>query len=366
MDDFFVHKRPSRWLWIAAVWLGVGLIDASQTVFPMQALGMHHAWVKLFVTVVASWLPWALVTPLVIRLGRRYPPFRNAPVRALFIHMGAAAGIGLIYSAWNTALERLLDPWAEPQPPGTFLSVWLLRFSYIFLTSMIVYGFIVAITFVVDSKERLARQQTEAARLNEQLANAQLAALRRQMEPHFMFNTLNAISGLVRDHRNDAAVHMIVGLSDFLRRAVENSNRPRVALAEEVEYLQRYLDIQQVRFAERLRVTVDIPAELLEVPVPNLILQPLLENAIKHGIAKRVEGGSIRVEGSRSHGRLTLKVHNEGPPLSPDWEAQQTGTGISNLRSRLQILYGPRFEFMLRNSAAGGVEVLISLPLEEA
>src|SRR6202790_194860 len=135
------------------------------------------------------------------------------------------------------------------------------------------------------------------------------------MEPHFMFNTLNAISGLVRDNRNDAAVSMIVGLSDFLRRAVEDSNRPQVALAEEVEYLRRYLDIQKIRFADRLQVSVDIPAELLQAPVPNLILQPLVENAIKHGIAKRVAGGAIRVAGARRNGNLCLSVYNDGPSL---------------------------------------------------
>ena len=136
---------------------------------------------------------------------------------------------------------------------------------------------------------------TETARLNEELSKAQLAALRRQMEPHFMFNTLNSIAGLVRDHRNDAAVSMIVGLSEFLRRASEDSHRSQVTLAEEVEYLQRYVDIQKVRFGERLRVSVDIPADLLDAQVPNLLLQPLVENAIKHGVAKRVVGGNVRV-----------------------------------------------------------------------
>ena len=143
---------------------------------------------------------------------------------------------------------------------------------------------------------------TETARLNEELSKAQLAALRGQMEPHFMFNTLNSIAALVRDQRNDAAVSMIVGLSEFLRRASEDSHRSQVTLAEEVEYLQRYVDIQKVRFGERLRVSVDIQAELLDAQVPNLLLQPLVENAIKHGVAKRVTGGTIRVSW-RAQGR---------------------------------------------------------------
>src|SRR5262249_10527939 len=152
------------------------------------------------------------------------------------------------------------------------------------------------------------RQATETARLNEELSKAQLAALRRQMEPHFMYNTLNAIAGLVRDHNNGAAVNMIVGLSEFLRRASENSHRSQVALQEEVEYLQRYVEIQKVRFGDRLQVSVDIPPELMRAQVPNLLLQPLVENAIKHGIARRVAGGSVRVAGVCHNGSLCLSV----------------------------------------------------------
>ena len=139
----------------------------------------------------------------------------------------------------------------------------------------------------------MARQATETARLNEELSRAQLASLRQQIEPHFMFNTLNSIAGLVREQRNDSAVSMIVGLSEFLRRATQDSHRSQVTLEEEVEYLQRYLDIQKLRFGEHLQVSVDIPPEMLHAQVPNLLLQPLVENAIKHGIARGVGGGAV-------------------------------------------------------------------------
>ena len=363
MDEPRTGARSTRWLGIAAIWFGIGLIDASQTVFPMRAQGMHHAWVRLFVTLVVSWLPWALATPVVIGLGRRYPLFHQSSPKAVSAHLGAVAAIGLIFAAWGALLEILLNPWAQSEPPGPFTELWLSKFSYGLLTSMIVYAFIVAMTAVMEARERIARQQTETARLDEKLSKAQLNALRQQMEPHFMFNTLNAISGLVRDNRNDEAVTMIVGLSEFLRRAAEDSPRPLVALAEEVEYLRRYLDIQKIRFAERLQVSVDVPAELLELAVPSLILQPLVENAIKHGIARRAEGGVIRVAGSRSNDRLSLTVSNSGPRLPAGWVAKQAGIGLSNLRARLEILYGTRFELNLRSQEAGGVEVLVSLPV---
>ncbi|MGH9642844.1 MAG: sensor histidine kinase, partial [Terriglobales bacterium] len=220
-------------------------------------------------------------------------------------------------------------------------------------------------TYVLDSLERMARQMTETARLNEELSKAQLAALRRQMEPHFMFNTLNSIAALVRDQRNAAAVNMIVGVSEFLRRATEDSHRAQVTLAEEVEYLQRYLDLQRVRFGDRLQVRIDIPAELLSALVPNLLLQPLVENAVKHGIAKRVAGGRVQVSGRRTDDNMRLSVYNDGSTLPPDWQATGTGVGLANLRTRLQILHGMDSTLELRRVDVGGAEVVVTLPFRE-
>jgi two-component system, LytTR family, sensor kinase len=366
MDSPSRTARSSNRLWIAAIWIGVGLIDAGETVFPMRAQGMHHDWVRLFATIVVSWLPWALATPWVIYLARRYPAFQVPAARTLSIHIGALAVIGLVAAAWEAALTFFLDPWSQTKPMDPFITLWLSKFSYGLLSSVIVYGFIAALTMVVDSRERMARQLTETSRLNEQLSRARLGALRQQMEPHFMFNTLNAIAGLVRDNRNDSAVGMIVGLSDFLRRAADNSNRPLVELSEEVEYLTRYLEIQQVRFAERLQVQMDIPPSLLRASVPNLILQPLVENAIKHGISRLAKGGTIRVTGTRVDDRLRLSVYNDGPHLPAGGDATCAGIGLSNLRARLDILYGTGCELELRNLSAGGVEVQVLLPFKES
>jgi len=227
---------------------------------------------------------------------------------------------------------------------------------------LLLYAAILAISYILDARERLMREQTETARLNEQLSKAQLDALRRQIEPHFLFNTLNAIAGLVREKRNEAAVSMIAGLSDFLRRVLDDSNRQQVPLGEEMEFLKKYLDIQKLRFAERLDLKMDVPEELLDAQVPSLILQPMVENAVKHGIAKRVQGGAIRISAFRSNGRLTLSVYNDGPKLPLDWEKTHSGIGISNVRTRLQGLYGDGFELNMKNQEPGGVEVSVSVP----
>jgi hypothetical protein len=356
---------PIRWRWIAALWCAGGLFDASQAVLILRfAHGSHQSWLPVFATEMATWLPWALATPWIIGLARRHPFIRGTTLRTVAVHVAAFATIGAVAEGWTATLQVLFNPWGNRQPPD-FWDSWSTTLLYHVLIFLIAYALILTVTYLMDSRDRVARQMTETARLNEELSRAQLAALRRQMEPHFMFNALNSIAGLVRDHRNEAAVSMIVGLSEFLRRSSEDSHRSQVTLAEEVEYLQRYVDIQQVRFGERLRVSVDIPADLLDVQIPVLLLQPLVENAIKHGIATRVAGGNIRVTGTRKDGNLLLSVYNDGPSFKDDWQTHGTGVGLANLRTRLQILHGEESGLQMRRAGTDGVEVIVTLPLKE-
>lgn len=357
-------RKPARWVWIASIWLGIGLFTAGQNVLVMRSEGMHHAWTELFIAMLLSWLAWALATPLVLRLGRLYPlGFR--PVSTWLTHVAACAAIGLASAAWWAWLDESLNPLASSPGPGPFLSLWVDSFYNAIPQSLFLYAALLAICYILDSRDRLIRQQIETARLNEQLSKAQLDSLRHQIEPHFLFNTLNAIAGLVREKRNDGAVSMIVGLSDFLRKVVADSNRQQVPLGEEMEFLQTYLDIQEVRFAGRLQVCVNVPKELFPAHVPSLILQPMVENALKHGIAKRAQGGMIRIAAARSSGILTLSVYNDGPALPADWEKAHSGIGISNARTRLRCLYGDAFDFTMRNQEPDGVEVSVSVPFRE-
>jgi signal transduction histidine kinase len=359
------RARTPRWLWIAAIWCAGALFDASQTVLIMHAEGKHQPWPPLFAIELAGWLPWALATPLIVGLARRYPLAQGIRLATLGVHFAAFAGVSAVAETWSAWLQVLFNPWGNRRWP-TFADTWSTTLLWQILTFLIAYALILTVTYLVDARDRITRQVTETARLNEELSRAQLAALRRQMEPHFMYNTLNSIAGLVRDRRNDAAVSMIVGLSEFLRRASEDSHRAQVTLAEEVEYLERYLEIQKVRFGERLQVSLDIPAELLGAQVPNLLLQPLVENAIKHGVSKRVAGGSVRVTGACCNGSLCLSVYNDGPNFPADWQMRRSGVGIDNLRTRMQILHGSQSDLQLRRVDAGGVEVIVTLPLTEA
>jgi LytS/YehU family sensor histidine kinase len=273
---------------------------------------------------------------------------------------------GLVFAAWTAGLEVLLNPWLEAPAPRLLAPLVLSKFLDHAVSFLILYVSIVAIGYAIDSRERLALHETETAHLNELLTRAQLDALRRQIEPHFLFNTLNGIAALVREERSAAAVETIADLSDLLRRVTECSASHEVALGEEMKFLHKYLDIQKLRFADRLRLSVDVPAELLSAQVPSLLLQPIVENSIKHGISKRAHGGRVRIGAFRSDRVLTLNVYNDGPKLAPDSGALQAGTGIFNIQARLRSLYGNAFSLTMRNEEPHGVEVSISLPFREA
>ncbi len=354
------QQKSSSWRYIALAWLAVALFDASQTVFVMRAEGMHHAWAILFFVRLVSWFVWALATPGVYALMRRFP---LSPIRPLpwLVHATACLAMGALSAAWIALLESTFDPWQAAHGPPAFIDVWIGNFFGGMLGDAILYGGILALRAIIDARGRLAQQQADSARLNELLAQAQLAALRLQLEPHFMFNSLNAITGLIREGRNDEAVSMIASMSELLRRVTDRSERQFVALEEEAAFLGKYLDIQGVRFADRLRCHLDIPDELKAARVPDLILQPLVENAIKHGIARQVKGGEVRINAVRDGEILILRVYNDGPALREDY---QSGVGLNNAKRRLAALYGDASALTLQNQAPGGVLASISLPYQ--
>lgn len=356
--------RSSPWLWIPALWIGFGLLEAMESTIAMHAEGMHHPWGKLFLSDVCEFLPWLLITAPIMRLNRRLPITNWRSFKTWLAHLSVFAVTNIGWSACIAALQFFLNPYGKPGPPKPFHALWFQTAIDEILSTFILYGAIIAVDTVLDSRARLSRQQAETARLNEQLSKAQLDALRRQIEPHFLFNTLNSVSALVREHRNDAAVMMIAGLSDFLRRLLADPSRQQVPLAEEMEFAQKYLDIQKVRFVDRLQLDIDVPSDLLVAQVPTLILQLMVENAIKHGIAKRAQGGLVRISAARTNGSLTLSVYNDGPNI-PAGNVASSGIGLSNMRTRLQGLYGDAFVLDMHNLQPGGVEVSVSVPFIE-
>jgi two-component system, LytTR family, sensor kinase len=363
--SYLRHAFTRHSWWISVAWVAVGVVTATQVVVGMAALGMRQNWATLFFTTAACWLIWVAATPVILWLSRRFPLMGAGNWRNIPVHVAAALLISFARIAWSAALEWAVNPLqVEPHPHyrATFLVMIYMQFH----TGLIIYAATVAIDNIVDYVRRLARGEAEAARLTGELSKAQFEALSRQLEPHFLFNTLNGIAGLVREQQNDAAVEMIAGLSALLRRVLEDSGSQLVPLAEEVSFLGSYIDLQSMRLGERLKVSVDIPVELYGAMVPQLLLQPLVENAIVHGVGKLVEGGQIRVRAREMNGVLFIYLHNDGPAPSPANPGERAGVGLSNTRRRLVALYGAGSSVELRAGEPVGVETIIQVPYRTA
>lgn len=350
------------WLLITAAWLVVALVDASQTVISMRAMGMHHLWTTLFVVTAATWAVWPAFTPAVLLLLRRFrlPSRSAAPWLA---HGACCTIISMAWATWASLLEHLTNPLANPAGPTALAVLWYPKFYGMLIVGGILYGAIVALNLTLEAHNRLAQQQAASARMAEVLAQAQLATLKLQLEPHFVFNCLNAVTGLIREERGNDAIAAVAALGDLLRRVTDHSDRQYVALEDEIAFLRKYLALQHMRFAERLRYDIDIPETLLAAQVPDFILQPLVENAIKHGIGRRAKGGALRIAATRTGPVLTLTVYNDGPLLPPEIGA---GVGLVNTRQRLAALYGGAQTFEFGNRDDRGVLATITLPYREA
>ena len=235
----------AKWYWVAVICGGFGIFEATQTVVVMRAEGMHHAWTRLFITILLSWVPWAVAAQAVMQLGRNYPVFHRGWASAWVRHGVMWMAILISATTWNTVIEGWLNPWTPESTTSPLLELWRLKFTNEVLGSLILYAGILLVGWILDSRERLARQRMEAAQLSEQLTKAQWSALRQQIEPHFLFNTLNTIAGLVREGRNDDAVDMIAGLSELLRGTLKTSDRQEVKLGEELEIVKKYLEIEK-------------------------------------------------------------------------------------------------------------------------
>ena len=344
--------------WNLSIWLFIALFSATQAVFVMHAEGMHHSWSALYFTRLLSWAPWVVVTPAIFWLGNRFPIQTGSPL-VYGIHLLACAAINVASAGWTALLEAFTNPLAPDSSAGPLVPLWL---DYVYndiLQSLFLYSAVLAIGYIVQSRQRMAQQQIDAARLSEALVRAQLDALRRQIEPHFLFNAINSGVALIREQRNDAAVTTLIALSDVLRRLIDTADRQETSLGDELHFLNQYVKIQQMRFADRLRIEIEVPDELLSARVPYLLLQPLVENAIKHGIAVRASAECVRIAAAQSNGQLDLTVYNDGPALAETRAG--AGVGLGNVRARLKYLYGDAFGFDLRN-VQSGVEVRLSLP----
>jgi two-component system, LytTR family, sensor kinase len=366
----FAGKRGNRfvrWAIIIGFWTFFGLLNASQLYLGVWMEGMRLSFWRVFATNVFGWWAWIPATPIVLWLGRRFPVERGTWWRVLPIHLMACLLISMAHFAFSTYTSVVIRPFGPEANPRPFWEMFLGRAMSQFHLDLLIYASTLGVSYAVSYYFRYREREFRASQLESQLAQAQLQTLKMQLQPHFLFNTLNGIAGLVRDNRNKAAVDMLAGLSDLLRYTLENAGKHEVPLKEELEFLELYLDIQQMRFSDRLQVEMQIDPETLDALVPNLILQPLVENAIRHGTSRRAASGTVGVIARRDDRALWIQIYDDGPGLKRDDGSKTVeGVGLSNTRARLSQLYGDRQKFTLSERGGGGVEATLAIPFIRA
>ncbi|HTU66612.1 MAG TPA: histidine kinase [Steroidobacteraceae bacterium] len=371
MTDTTRKLRP--WAFYLLAWTLVGLIYFAQNVTRRFYWDDPNPWQDLRYWLAAIYLS-ALFTPLVVWAGRRWPLEAPWP-RVLALHLA----LSFVWAATKLSGEAVFHlVWYRffpVDPPIGVASEFSLVFLFGLHTSLVAYWVILSIQAAIrnhrlflERSQAALRADLRAAQLETQVAQARLGALKAQLQPHFLFNTLNAIVVLVRQQKGREAEETLARFSDLLRAVLADMETQEVALARELEYLKLYLSIEQVRFSDRLRVQFDVDPELLDAAVPHMGLQPVVENAIHHGVGQRASPGAIVISARRAGDSLHVTVRDDGPGFSTSGKsaAHGLGLGLANTRARLKQLYGDVAELRTGAAPAGGAEVTMIVPFHLA
>jgi two-component system, LytTR family, sensor kinase len=362
-----ILKSWKYWVATFGAALLIGLAEAVQLYASTQPTTRPMAFSRAASATMPSWLTLALFLPLVLLLAERFPLTRATWRRALLVHVPAAVAFAVAVIALASWLSDYV--FFDGFPLGYLDNMRRLLGAY-FILDVGYYCTFVAGFYAVDYQRKYRAQEQAAAelalkasRLEGSLARANLETLRMQLNPHFLFNTLNAVSVLALKGERHNVVRMLTRLSDLLRLALENAQQ-LVPLAEELAFLEPYIEIEQVRFRDRLQIITDIPPETLDAEVPSLLLQPLVENAVRHGIARRTAAGTIEIRALAADGRLCLEVRDSVPgfPRGGADGIERAGVGLANTRARLEQLYGTDHSFRLANAPGGGAVVSVEIP----
>jgi two-component sensor histidine kinase len=359
--DASPQGRWRKYALFAGLWTVMAVLSAAQGYVSQSIYGPPVSWAVAFRRSFEEWYTWGALSIGVLWLASRFPYTKATSRRWYWIHfVGSVAGS----VAFIAIYSWLLDGQRSVQD-GTileFAKVFKKYCLHYILVGMTTYWLLVLAHHGWHYYRRYHERELHAAELQKQLAQAKLDALRMQLNPHFLFNTLHTISALIHEDP-ECADRIVARLSDLLRLSLDQSDTNEVPLRQELAFLDRYLEIEQIRFQDRLTVERNVEPDLLEALVPCLILQPIVENAIRHGIETREDMGRIAIRARRSDGMLELSVRDNGSGL-PDAQSapRREGIGLSNTRSRLRHLYGDHQRFELAGVAGGGMEALIVVP----
>jgi two-component system LytT family sensor kinase len=358
--------RVRLWALLLALWSAPAAISAIVVYIRMLEYGGPASWVRALLVAAPFWYLWALLTPLVLLLGHRFRLegerlWLNVAVHALIAGIMGGAHVFLVCIA-----TRAID--AGESADTLMQEVRYFAEAY-FPFEYLIYWAILGAGYLIDYQDRYRTSALRAAHLEAQLAQAHLQALKVQLQPHFLFNTLHAISSLM-DEDLEMARRMLVRLGDLLRLTLETQGIQEVSLRQELECMELYLDIERVRFSEHLDVHMLVEPEVIDAMVPNLILQPLVENAVRYGIAPLQHGGRITITARRQNDMLSLRVVDDGAGdgdgAEESFSEARTGVGLANVRSRLVELYGRQHEFRTFRPCDGGFGVELVVPFHPA
>jgi two-component system LytT family sensor kinase len=357
--------RPSYRAWgvVLGIWTIFGLLESVKTYVWLGTQGFPRVWWWILLSNIPWWYAWAALTPAVIWLGARWPLAGPRRWRAIGIHAAAAVVSAGVHVVASGALTYWVAGGRGAPTLSRQIGAFLVNY---YIVDIAIYCAILGAYFAFDYARRwrestlaTARLEARATRLELGLADARLQALRMELNPHFLFNTLNAISGLVRKDQRDAAVQMLARLGDLLRATLDRKLPQEISVDDELALLQRYLEIELTRFGARLTVHVDADALARQALVPTLICQPLVENAVRHGASRRSGPVSVTVSARRDGAALVLEVRDTGRGLGA---MVREGIGLTNTRERLRELYGDAATLHLAEAPGGGTIAAVRMP----
>jgi len=351
----------TSWLILFAIFTVPAFIAAVLMHTRMLQLERETVLWKWLLDFSLGWYIWAALTPFVVWLGRKFPIERVHWIKPVALHSLFAMLLSVFQISLAVVFSILV--YAEPMN-WTYVSGQIVPTVFgRLLSQLTVYFVILGVSYAIDYQRQSNERALRESKLESELTAARLDALKQQLQPHFLFNTLNSISVLMQKGEISLANKVLGDLSDLLRQVLRKENTQLVTLEEELEFVRRYVAIEQVRYGERLQVTFGIPEDVLSSHVPSFVLQLLVENAIRHGVAKKADSGKVRITALRVGDRLQLQVVDDGVGIDGDQISE--GVGISNARSRLQHLFGDNQRIEIHNNGNAGVTALIELPISD-